>query len=121
MYKRQIGRDDDVITSAGYRIGPSEIEDCLLTHPSVATVGVVGKPDQSRNEIVKAYIVLKAGKKADDQMSEVLKDFVKERLAKHLYPREISFLEELPMTITGKVIRKKLREKAVLECEQERK
>ncbi len=116
-----IGRDDDVIASAGYRIGPSEIEDCLLTHPSVATVGVVGKPDQSRNEIVKAYIVLKAGKKADDQMSEVLKDFVKERLAKHLYPREISFLEELPMTITGKVIRKKLREKAVLECEQERK
>ena len=116
-----IGRDDDVITSAGYRIGPSEIEDCLLTHPSVATVGVIGKPDQSRNEIVKAYIVLKAGKKADDQMAEVLKDFVKERLAKHLYPREISFLEELPMTITGKVIRKKLREKAVLECEQERK
>ena len=71
--------------------------------------------------MVKAYIVLKAGKKADDQMAEVLKDFVKERLAKHLYPREISFLDELPMTITGKVIRKELREKAVLECEQERK
>ena len=71
--------------------------------------------------VLKAYIVLKAGKKAGDQMAEVLKDFVKERLAKQLYPREIIFLEELPMTITGKVIRKELREKAVLECEQERK
>jgi acetyl-CoA synthetase len=111
-----IGRDDDVINSAGYRIGPSEIEDCLLMHPAVATVGVVGKPDHARNEIVKAYVVIKAGHKADYHLSEALQEFVKTRLAKHLYPREISFLDELPMTVTGKVIRKKLREKSVLEC-----
>ena len=110
-----IGRDDDVINSAGYRIGPSEIEDCLLMHPAVATVGVVGKPDRSRSEIVKAYVVLKPDHKADSLLSETLQDFVRKRLAKHLYPREISFLDELPMTVTGKVIRKKLREKAILE------
>jgi acetyl-CoA synthetase len=110
-----IGRDDDVINSAGYRIGPSEIEDCLLTHPAVATVGVVGKPDHARSEIVKAYVVVKAGYEADGHLSEALQEFVKTRLAKHIYPREISFLDELPMTVTGKVIRKKLREKAVLE------
>ena len=111
-----IGRDDDIINSAGYRIGPSEIEDCLLTHPAVATVGVVGKPDHVRSEIVKAYVVVKAGHKADGHLSEALQEFVKTRLAKHIYPREISFLDELPMTVTGKVIRKKLREKAILEC-----
>ena len=111
-----IGRDDDVINSAGYRIGPSEVEDCLLMHPAVATVGIVGKPDRSRGEIVKAYVVVKVGHKADDDLIISLQDFVKQRLAKHLYPREISFLEELPMTVTGKVIRRKLREKAVLEC-----
>ena len=110
-----IGRDDDVINSAGYRIGPSEIEDCLLMHPAVATVGVVGKPDRSRSEIVKAYVVVKPNHTASSHLGASLQDFVKKRLAKHLYPREISFLDELPMTITGKVIRKKLREKAILE------
>ena len=111
-----IGRDDDVINSAGYRIGPSEIEDCLLMHPAVATVGVIGKPDHSRGEIVKAYVVVKSDHKTDRHLSKSLQEFVKERLAKHLYPREISFLDELPMTITGKVIRKKLREIAISEC-----
>jgi acetyl-CoA synthetase len=86
-------------------------------HPAVATVGVVGKSDQARGEIVKAYVVVKAGHKADDHLSKALQEFVKTRLAKHLYPREIGFLDELPMTVTGKVIRKKLREKSVLECE----
>ncbi len=106
---RFVGREDDVITSAGYRIGPSEIEDCLLTHPSVATVGVVGKPDPLRTEIVKAYVVLKPGATAT---GAELQDWVKTRLASYSYPREISFLDALPMTVTGKVIRKELKARA---------
>ena len=116
-YIRFVGRDDDVITSAGYRIGPAEIEDCLLTHPAVATVGVVGKPDPMRTEIVKAYVVLKPEFAASDDLRDALKTYVSERLAKHAYPREISFLDELPMTVTGKVIRKELRARARAENE----
>ncbi|EEE36436.1 acetyl-coenzyme A synthetase [Rhodobacteraceae bacterium KLH11] len=108
-YLRFVGRDDDVITSSGYRIGPAEIEDCLLTHPAVATVGVVGKPDKLRTEIVKAYVVLKPGAEAAEQE---LQDWVKDRLAQYSYPREVAFLEELPMTVTGKVIRKELKARA---------
>ncbi len=108
-YLRFVGRDDDVITSAGYRIGPAEIEDCLLTHPAVATVGVVGKPDPLRTEIVKAYVVLKPGAEASGQE---LQEWVKDRLAQYSYPREVAFLEELPMTVTGKVIRKELKARA---------
>ncbi|WP_146588941.1 AMP-binding protein [Puniceibacterium confluentis] len=111
-----VGRDDDVITSAGYRIGPSEIEDCLLTHPDVATVGVVGKPDRLRTEIVKAYVVLKPGAKED---GAALGRWVKERLSAYAYPREIAFLKQLPMTVTGKVIRKELRARAAAECDPE--
>jgi len=110
---RFVGREDDVITSAGYRIGPAEIEDCLLTHPDVATVGVVGKPDPLRTEIVKAYVVLKEGA---DTAAEELRDWVRERLASYSYPREISFVEALPMTVTGKVIRKELRARAAAEA-----
>ena len=113
-FLRFVGREDDVITSGGYRIGPAEIEDCLLTHPAVATVGVVGKPDPLRTEIVKAYVVLKEG--ASSTESE-LQEYVKERLASYSYPREIAFLEALPMTVTGKVIRKQLKARA--EKEQE--
>ncbi|OED48907.1 AMP-dependent synthetase [Rhodobacteraceae bacterium (ex Bugula neritina AB1)] len=113
-YLRFVGREDDVITSGGYRIGPAEIEDCLLTHPSVATVGVVGKPDPLRTEIVKAYVVLKAGAKASEQD---LQDYVKERLAHYSYPREVAFVEALPMTVTGKVIRKALKARAAGETE----
>lgn len=108
-YLRFVGRDDDVITSAGYRIGPAEIEDCLLTHPAVATVGVVGKPDPLRTEIVKAYVVLKPGAEASGRE---LQDWVKDRLAHYSYPREVAFLDELPMTVTGKVIRKELKARA---------
>lgn len=110
---RFVGRDDDVITSSGYRIGPAEIEDCLLTHPDVATVGVVGKPDPLRTEIVKAYVVRKSGGAADAQ---ALQDYVKDRLASHSYPREIEFVEALPMTVTGKVIRKELKARAAQEA-----
>jgi acetyl-CoA synthetase len=108
-----VGREDDVITSAGYRIGPAEIEDCLLTHPAVATVGVVGKPDQLRTQIVKAYVVTKPDARVD--VSD-LQNWVKERLATYLYPREIQFLDALPMTVTGKVIRKELRARAAAEA-----
>ncbi len=112
-YLRFVGREDDVITSAGYRIGPAEIEDCLLTHQAVATVGVVGKPDPIRAEIVKAYVVLKPGAEAQ---AEELQDYVKSRLASYSYPREIAFLDALPMTVTGKVIRKELKARAVAEA-----
>ncbi len=114
-YLRFKGREDDVITSAGYRIGPAEIEDCLMTHPSVATVGVVGKPDALRTEIVKAFVVVKPGVRADDALARDLRDHVKSRLAGHVYPREIAFLDALPMTVTGKVIRKSLKAMAAEE------
>lgn len=114
-YLQFVGREDDVITSAGYRIGPAEIEDCLLKHPAVATVGVVGKPDPLRTEIVKAYVVLKEAQQASCDLAEELQDFVKTRLASYSYPREIGFLEALPMTVTGKVIRKELKARAAAE------
>ncbi len=116
-YLRFVGREDDVITSAGYRIGPAEIEDCLLTHPAVATCGVVGKPDPLRTEIVKAYVVLKPGARAT---GAELQEYVKKRLASYSYPREITFLDALPMTVTGKVIRKELKRRAAAETETRR-
>ncbi|HEX4554601.1 MAG TPA: acyl-CoA synthetase [Xanthobacteraceae bacterium] len=107
-----VGRDDDVITSAGYRIGPGEIEDCLIGHPAVALAAVVGKPDPVRTEIVKAFLVLKPGATASDALAKEIQTFVKTRLSAHEYPREIAFIHEMPMTSTGKVIRRLLREQA---------
>jgi acetyl-CoA synthetase len=106
-----VGRDDDVITSSGYRIGPGEIEDCLITHPAVALAAVVGKPDPVRTEIVKAFIVLKPGVAASDTLAAQVQDFVRKRLAAHEYPREVAFINDMPMTTTGKIIRRLLREK----------
>lgn len=114
---RFVGRDDDVITSAGYRIGPAEIEDCLMKHEAVASVGVIGKPDPQRTEIVKAYVLLREGIAASEQLSSDLQAFVKTRLAAYEYPREIEFVGELPMTITGKIIRKELKARAKRELE----
>ncbi|MBO6756713.1 MAG: AMP-binding protein [Roseibium sp.] len=111
-YVHFFGRDDDIITSASYRIGPGEIEDCLLQHPAVALSAAVGKPDPLRTEIVKAYVVLKDGRDGDDALVEDIQEFVRARLSAHEYPREIAFVPELPMTTTGKVIRRKLRELA---------
>lgn len=108
-YIRFVGRDDDVITSSGYRIGPGEIEDCLITHPAVALAAVVGKPDPLRTEIVKAFVVLAAGHEPSDALVAEIQAFVRARLAAHEYPREISFCESLPMTTTGKIIRRELR------------
>jgi len=104
-----VGRKDDLITSAGYRIGPAEIEDCIMKHPQVAMVAVVGSPDKVRTEIVKAFIVLKPGLEPNLQVEENIKNFVKVRLAAHEYPREIEFVSELPMTTTGKIMRKELK------------
>ncbi len=118
-YLRFVGREDDVITSSGYRIGPAEIEDCLMTHPDVATVGVVGKPDPLRTEIVKAYVVLKPEADRSDAQAAMLQAYVKTRLASYSYPREIEFLEALPMTVTGKVIRKDLKARACAESADE--
>ena len=107
-----VGRDDDVITSSGYRIGPGEIEDCLIKHPAVALAAVIGKPDEMRTEIVKAFIVLKPGIEGTDALAAEVRDFVKTRLSAHEYPREVSFIRELPMTTTGKIIRRLLRDQA---------
>ena len=111
-YVSFIGRDDDVITSAGFRIGPGEIEDCLIRHPAVALAAVVGKPDALRTEIVKAFIVLKKGQTPSDALAAEIQGFVKTRLSAHEYPREVAFIDDMPMTTTGKVIRRLLREKA---------
>jgi acetyl-CoA synthetase len=111
-YIRFIGRDDDVITSAGYRIGPTEIEDCLMRHPAVSLAAAVGKPDALRTEIIKAFIVLKDGFAASDALGSDIREFVKDRLSAHEYPREISFIDALPLTTTGKVIRRALRAQA---------
>ncbi|HZQ13914.1 MAG TPA: acyl-CoA synthetase [Pseudolabrys sp.] len=107
-----VGRDDDVISSAGFRIGPGEIEDCLLQHPAVALAAAVGKPDKVRGEIVKAFIVLKAGHAPSDALAGEIQSFVKTRLSAHEYPREVAFIEQMPMTTTGKIIRRVLRERA---------
>jgi acetyl-CoA synthetase len=111
-YVRFIGRDDDVITSAGYRIGPTEIEDCLIRHPAVALAAVVGKPDAVRTEIVKAFIVLKSGHAPSEALAADIQGFVRTRLSAHEYPREVAFIDEMPMTTTGKVIRRLLRQRA---------
>jgi acetyl-CoA synthetase len=111
-YFQFIGRDDDVITSAGYRIGPGEIEDCLIRHPAVALAAAIGKPDPVRTEIVKAFIVLKPEHAASDALAADIRDFVRTRLSAHEYPREIAFIDAMPMTTTGKVIRRLLRERA---------
>ncbi|MDB5509399.1 MAG: AMP-dependent synthetase [Hyphomicrobiales bacterium] len=109
-YVRFTGRDDDVITSAGYRIGPGEIEDCLLRHPAVVIGAAVGKPDPLRTEIVKAFVVLRDGFEPSDQLAAEISGFVRERLSAHEYPREIAFVPDLPLTTSGKVIRRLLRD-----------
>ncbi len=109
-YFRFVGREDDVITSAGYRIGPGEIEDCLLRHPAVSMAAVVGVPDALRTERVAAVVVPAAGVAPDDALAREIQDFVRTRLAAHSYPREVHFAESLPMTATGKVMRRELRE-----------
>lgn len=106
------GRDDDVIISGSYRIGPAEIEECLMHHPAVAMAAVVGAPDRIRGEVVKAFIVPRSGVRPGPDLEAEIKTFVKTRLSAHEYPRAIEFRDTLPMTITGKVRRRDLREEA---------
>lgn len=103
------GRKDDVIISAGYRIGPSEVEEQLLRHPAVAVAAAVGAPNELRGSIVKAFVKLSAGYAPSAQLAGEIQQFVKQNLAAHEYPREIEFLDELPLTTTGKIMRRQLR------------
>jgi acetyl-CoA synthetase len=107
-----VGRNDDIITSAGYRIGPFDVESVIIEHPSVAEVGVIGKPDPERTEIVKAFIVLRQGYDASATLAADIQQHVRTRLSLHAYPREIEFSPELPKTPNGKVQRFMLRQRA---------
>lgn len=105
-----VGRNDDVINSAGHRIGPGEIEDVLMRHPAVLQAAVIGKPDALRGEIIKAFVITREGNPGDTALEDDLKLHVKKHMAAHEYPREIEFIDALPMTTTGKVRRIELRE-----------
>lgn len=106
-----LGREDDVINSAGYRIGPGEIESCLLQHPAVGLCAVIGVPDPLRGEVPKAFVVPKPGFEPSERLAAEIRDFVKARLAAHAYPRFVEFVESLPLTATGKIRRSELRER----------
>ncbi len=116
---RFIGRDDDIISSGGYRIGPAEIEDCLLTHPAVQMAGVVGKPDALRGSVVAAYVQLVDGQTPSDALASDIAAYVKARLAAYEYPRVVRFIHDMPLTTTGKIIRADLRLRAEKEAEDE--
>ena len=110
-YLRFSARNDDVISSAGYRIGPSEIEDCLARHDAVALAAAIGVPDATRGEVVKVFVELRPGCTADDALETDIQAHVRRNLAAYLYPREIEFVEAIPLTTTGKVKRSELRER----------
>ena len=104
-------RADDVITSAGYRIGPGEIEEALLRHPAVRLAAAIGVPDAVRTESIKAFLVLAEDQQPSDALAQEIREFVKTRLARHEYPRDIEFVDALPTTTTGKIMRRELRER----------
>ena len=108
------GRGDDMFKTAGYRVGPAEIENCIVKHPAVANCAVVPTPDETRGALVKAFIVLAPGEKSSEALADSIRDHVKKHLAPYQQPREIEFVTELPMTTTGKVQRKMLREREAL-------
>ena len=102
-------RTDDMIVSSGYNIASPEVEEAVLQHPAVAECAVIGVPDEERGQIVKAYVVLRAGHTADADMAQQLQDFVKKTVAPYKYPRAVEFLDKLPRTQTGKLQRYRLR------------
>jgi acetyl-CoA synthetase len=108
-YLRFVGRDDDVISSAGHRIGPGPIEECLIRHPGVSLAAVIGSPDAERGEVVKAYVVAAPGVVPSDELGAELQAFVRRRLSAYEYPRSVSFVDDLPLTVTGKIRRGELR------------
>jgi acetyl-CoA synthetase len=118
-YFRYLGRRDDLINSAGYRIGPTEIEACLIKHPAVALAAVIGVPDAIRGEVVKACVLLRNGFDPSVALAGEIQWFVKERLAAYEYPRVVEFVTEMPLTSTGKIRRNELRMQHSLrgECE----
>ena len=104
-----VSREDDMIKSSGYRIGPAEVEEAIEKHPAVAEAGVVGVPDKEKGQITKAFVVLKEGKEGSDEFFEELKEFLKEHIAIYKLPRAIEYRSELPRTPTGKLLRRHLR------------
>jgi len=108
-----VGRADDVIKTAGERVGPFEVESALVEHPAVVEAGVIGKPDPLRGEIIKAFVVLSKGYKPSKELEERLKGFVKKHLAGHAYPREIEFVNSLPKTRSGKIMRRVLKAREI--------
>lgn len=106
-----VGRSDDIIKTAGERVGPFEVESILIEHPAVIEAGVIGKPDPMRGEIIKAFVVLKKEFKESEELKEEIKDFVKKKLAGHAYPREVEFVSSLPKTRSGKIMRRLLKAK----------
>jgi len=105
-----VGRSDDVILTSGYRIGPFEVESALIEHPAVAESAVVSSPDETRGEVVKAFIILTPGFNASDDLVKEIQDHVKKVTAPYKYPRKIEFVEELPKTVSGKIRRIDLRD-----------
>jgi acyl-coenzyme A synthetase/AMP-(fatty) acid ligase len=110
-YFHFLGRNDDVINSAGYRIGPLEVENALIEHDGVQECAVVPSPDEERGEVVKAFVVLRDGIEGTPEMAKELQDFVKSVTAPYKYPRRIEFVEELPKTVSGKIRRRVLKER----------
>jgi acetyl-CoA synthetase/medium-chain acyl-CoA synthetase len=106
-----IGRADDVIISAGYRIGPFEVESALLEHPAVLESAVVASPDPVRGEVVKAFVVVREGQVRGDDLARALQEHVKRVTAPYKYPREVEFVDSLPKTVSGKIRRVELRER----------
>ena len=107
-----VGRSDDIITSSGYRISPFEVESSLLEHPAIIESAAIGKPDEMRGEIVKAFVVLAQGYQASDELTLEIQTFMKKHTAPYKYPREIEYLESLPKTISGKIRRIELRNRS---------
>jgi acetyl-CoA synthetase len=105
-----VSRKDDVIKSAGYRIGPGEIEGSLGAHDAVAMAAVIGVPDERKGQVPKAFVVLRPGVEPSDELAEELRQHVRKRLAPHEVPREVVFLDDLPKTTTGKIMRRALRD-----------
>ena len=108
-----IGRDDDVITTSGYRVGPFDVESTLLECEEVLESAVIGKPDPERTEIVKAFVVLKPQYQANEHLNQKLQQYVRSRLSKHAYPKEIEFVENLPKTSSGKIQRNLLKQQEI--------
>lgn len=104
-----VSREDDMIKSSGYRIGPAEVEEAIAKHPAIADVGVVGIPDPDKGQVTKAFLVLKPGYEGGDALFEELKEFLKEHIAIYKLPRLIEYVDALPRTPTGKLLRRKLR------------